>query len=133
MEKSIKEQIIKAFKERDGFTNLNNIKIVDIDDNYSKLEVELSKKSMNPNGTAHGGLIFGLADTAMGVACVSSGRNTCTVNSQIDYLRPGVEGKLTAIAEPVKVGKTLSVYKCNIYDEKERLVASCTGTYYYIN
>ncbi len=133
MEKKIKDQILKAFADRDGFTKNNNINILEIEDNYAKLEAEITDISMNPNGTVHGGLLFGLADTAMGIAACTNGRNVCTLNSQIDYLRPGLKGKLIAIAEKIKVGKTVSVYRCNIYDDKDKHIASCTGTYYFID
>ena len=95
--------------------------------------VKVFVKEINGNKIAHGGLIYSLADDAMGTAALSTGRNVCTVNAQIDYLRPGIGKKLIAEAESVKVGKTLGVYKCKIYNDEDKLVATATGTYYFLD
>ena len=127
----IKEQVLERYNT--GFNKHNNMKLVELELNHSKVEAPLNENSMNPNGIAHGGFIYSLADNAMGVAAVTNGRNVCTVNCQIDYLRPGTGTKLTAEAESVKVGKTLAVFRCNIYNDADKLIASASGTYYFID
>ena len=131
MNEELKKQVLEKFCL--GFTEHNNMKLTELDLNHSKVEAKLTKDSMNPNGIAHGGFIYGLADNAMGAAAISNGRNVCTVNAQIDYLRPGIGKKLIAEAESVKVGKTLGVYKCKIYNDEDKLVATATGTYYFLD
>ena len=127
------EKLIKEKFEDNGFIKYNNIKIIEVKENYARLEVELDENSLNPNGTAHGGLIFGLADSAMGAAAATNGRNVCTINSQIDYLKAGKGTKLIAEASELKVGKTTAVYRCNIEDENNKLIATCTGTYFFLD
>ena len=126
------DEINKMFSEQKGFISNNNIKVEEVKENYAKLSSTIEEKSLNPYGIVHGGLLFGLADTAMGIAAKTTGQNAVTINSQIDYLKPGKGSKIIAIAEALKVGKTISVYKCNIYDEKEELISSVTGTFYFI-
>ncbi len=132
MNEEIKKLICDKFEEK-GYIKYNNMHILELDQDYAKVEAILDENSMNPNGIAHGGFIFGLADTTMGVASSTVGRNVCTVNSQIDYLRPGKGTKLIAEAEKIKVGKTIAVYKCNIYDDQEKLIATATATYFFID
>lgn len=127
------EKIIRNRLEDNGFIKYNHINLIEVKENYAKMEVELTSESLNPNGTAHGGLIFGLADSAMGTAASTNGRNVCTINSQIDYLKSGKGNKLVAEAEELKVGRTTAVYRCNIKDENNTLIATCTGTYFFLD
>lgn len=132
-----KEELYQKIKEYfdidEGFIKHNNLHLESIDDCYAKMSVNLTKESLNPNGTVHGGLIFGLADTVMGTALRTTGRNICTINSQIDYLKPGKGKRLIAETEKVKVGKTTAVMRCSIYDEKDNLISTATGTYFFLD
>jgi len=72
-----KEEILKMIKdyveEAPGFIKYNNIHLEDIDENYAKMYVDLTENSLNPSNIAHGGLIFGLADSVMGMAARTNG------------------------------------------------------------
>ncbi len=123
-----KEQL----KNIKGFIANNNYSVIKVEKNYCKLEGTLTETSMNHLNIAHGGYIFGLADTAAGIAAISDGRNAVTVDSNINYFKPAKGNKLIAIAKVLKSGKTISVFEVLIYDEKEELVAKSTITYYYV-
>lgn len=123
----------KTINETPGFIKYNNFKVEEISLQHCKMSVELTENSLNPNKTAHGGLIFGLADTTMGTLARTTGRNITTINAQIDYLKPGIGSKITCIAEPLKVGKTTAVYRANVYNEEEILISSVTGTFFFLN
>ncbi len=129
----IYQQIIDYVENNPGFIKYNNMHAIELDDCYAKMEAILNENSLNQNGTAHGGLMFGLADTAMGMAARTTGKNLVTINSQIDYLKMAKGSKLVAVAEKLKVGKTTAVFRCNIYDDKEVLVATATGTYFFLD
>lgn len=124
---------LKTKFEQSGFIKYNNIKVEEIKKEYAKLSVELSDKTTNPSNITHGGLIFTLADSAMGLAARTNGRNIVTVNANIDYLKKGIGNILYGVATPVKIGTTLSVYTCDILNEKEELIAKVTGTFYYLD
>lgn len=139
-----KEEILKQMSENkeelldqvnksmeNGFFNNNGFKLIDIDKDYAQMEVELTENAMNPYGTAHGGLIFGLADNTMGVASRTTGRIAVTLNAQIDYIKPGTGKKLIATATAIKVGKTVGVYNCKVTNDKDELVANINGTFYF--
>ena len=125
--------IKKYVEEGEGYIKFNNFHLDEISLEKAKLSVELTKDSLNPSGFAHGGLIFTLADSVMGMLARTTGKNVVTINSQIDYLKPGKGTKLYAIAEPIKIGKTIAVYKANIYNDKEELISTVSGTYYFID
>lgn len=123
----------KTINETPGFIKHNNYKLEEVTNEYCKMSVELTENSINPNQTAHGGLMFGLADTTMGVLARTTGRNVTTINAQIDYLKPGKGNKITCIAEPLKVGKSTAVYRANIYNEEETLISTVTGTFFFLD
>lgn len=81
----------------------------------------------NVLGYTHGGAIFSIADTAIGLAHLASvghGQTATTVESRITYIRPALGGLLRATARIVKQGRTLSFYECDITDDAERLMAA---------
>jgi acyl-CoA thioesterase len=127
------KQITEFIENNPGYIKHNNIHVEEIKDNYAKCYVEITEDSLNPSGIAHGGLIFGLADTTMGIAARATGRNIVTLNAQIDYLKPGKGKKIRCISEPLKIGKTTAVYRSNIFDEKDTLISSVTGTFIFID
>lgn len=116
-----------------GFMPYNGLYIVEAKENYVKIGVDITEKSLNPFGIVHGGLIYTLADSAMGIALATTGRSGVTLNSTIDYLTPGKGKKLFADTEIVKDGKSIVVFRVNIKDENDTLVSVASGTYYIIN
>ena len=97
-----------------GFMSYNGLYIVEAKENYVKIGVDITEKSLNPFGIVHGGLIYTLADSAMGIALATTGRSGVTLNSTIDYLTPGKGKKLFADTEIVKDGKIIVVFRVNI-------------------
>ena len=130
--KQMLELAQKTINETPGFIKHNNFKVDELTNKYCKMSVTLGDESLNPNKVAHGGLLFGLADTTMGVLARTTGRNVTTINAQIDYLKPGTGSKITCIAEPLKVGKSTAVYRANLYNEEETLISTVTGTFFFL-
>ena len=126
-----KEEIIENMKNKAGFFKHNNMQIVDLE--KAILKTEISNDSLNVYGIAHGGLIFGLGDNAMGLLLAKTKKKGVTLSSTINYLYPGKGKWLIAKPEIIKSGKTTAVLKANIYDEEDHLVAIMNGTYYYID
>ena len=128
----INEELVKRMSES-GFIKHNNISIVEIGKDSAILKAELTENSLNPYKIAHGGLIFGLGDTSMGVVARIEGRSAVTQSSTISYLRPATGSYLIAKAEMIKNGNTTCYLRTNIYDEKDNLVATMDGNYFYID
>ena len=116
-----------------GYVKRNNYNIVKVEEHYCEMEAIISDSSKNPYGIAHGGFIFGLADTAAGIAAMTDERTAVTVNSNIDYLKSCKGDKLIAKASVVKPGKSIAVVDVLIYDSSLELVSKASVTYFYIN
>ncbi len=131
--KELEEKIKEYVETNDGFMKYNNMHLEELKDNYAKMSVDITPNSYNPSGFAHGGLLFGLADSVMGMAARTNGRNVVTINSQIDYLKPGKGKKITAETELLKNGKSTAVYRAKLYTDQDVLCAVATATYFFID
>ena len=128
-----KEEAIRKLIEEDGFFKHNNYEVVEATEEACTLKAKVTKNSLNPYGIAHGGFIFGLGDTVLGMASSVHGRPAVTLNSTINFLRPAKTEYIIAKAELVKEGKTTSYLQAKIYDDKDKLIASMDANYYYID
>lgn len=82
---------------------------------------------------AHGGSIAALIDAALGVACLSAvceaGNVVSTVNLNIHYMKPGMIGDvILARAHVVNQGKRILTTTCEVYNQKEELIATASAT-----
>lgn len=128
---SKKELIDKM--EKSDFINNNNYKVVEvIEGKKAILKGLITETSNNPYNIAHGGFVFGLGDTAMGIAAASTGRTAVTLSATINYLKPSTGKYLIAEAEIIRSGKTTCYLRTNIYNDKENLVATMDSNYFYV-
>lgn len=96
------------------------------------LSVDVGERFHNPNDVAHGGLLSGLADSAMGsvMFTVLDDGETCTnVDLSIKFLRPTGAGTLRAEGSVLKTGRKVCVAEARITDEDGRLVARAESTF----
>ncbi|MGK0276553.1 MAG: acyl-CoA thioesterase [Ilumatobacter sp.] len=92
----------------------------------------LGEHHANPNGVAHGAVIFALVDTAMGKATMSvvgEGHYCASVEVSLRFIRPAAEGELTAVATVVKRGKTIVHLEARVHGADQRLIATSAGTF----
>ena len=85
------------------------------------------KEMTNPYAILHGGITAGIIDDLIGATVFLLGLNNryTTVNNNIDYFAPAVEGDMiTAKTIVVKQGRTIINLQCEIYlPAKNRLIA----------
>ena len=78
---------------------------------YNALTVEFEvdhERHGNPMRTVHGGLLCGIADSAIGIAyaiTVAPGESFTTLELKINFLRPVWKAKLSARAKVVHAGR----------------------------
>jgi acyl-CoA thioesterase len=131
-------KVANEFLKNDkGFIGNNNYNVIKVEKNCCELEGVISGTSYNNMNIVHGGYIFGLADTAAGIAALSSvfgsDVNIVTVDANINYFKPGKGERLVAKANVIKPGKTLSVVEVEIYNDNNDMIAKSTMTFYYIS
>lgn len=97
----------------------------------SIVEMQADGRHANVLGATHGGILFVLADTAVGLAhlgLLADGEAGTIIEMKINYLRPVWQTRLTAKARTIQHGRTLSLLECGVYDEEGRLVARGLAT-----
>ncbi|OGL06872.1 MAG: hypothetical protein A3I03_06740 [Candidatus Rokubacteria bacterium RIFCSPLOWO2_02_FULL_68_19] len=91
---------------------------------------------MNPYGLVHGGVVYSLADYAMGAELarrLAAGERCATLEIKINYLAPVSGGALRAEARVVERTRRIGVLEGRVYDDQDRLVALATGSFYIQN
>jgi acyl-CoA thioesterase len=81
------------------------------------------------HGTAHGGFVFSLADTALAMASNSHGPVALALVASIHFtrgVRPGT--RLAAEAREVSLTRSSAVYEVEVRVEEGETVALFTGT-----
>jgi len=120
------EKLIRYINSFLGFNRHNGITVKEAAPGSSLVEAALTRDSLNPQGAAHGGLIYALADTAAGTACVARGRMAVTQSGSANYLRPGTGAVLRARATELHYGGKTAVYRVDVTDGQDTPVAVFT-------
>ncbi len=95
------------------------------------LRIPVDWRVHQPYGILHGGVSALLAESAAsyGAALAAGpGRNVVGIELNASHLRSVREGHLTAVATPVRVGRTVQVWRIALTDDDGRAIceARCT-------
>jgi acyl-CoA thioesterase len=128
IENELADKVARAMLAAEGTGPAWGIVIDEAREGYARIRMPVTAAMLNGHGTAHGGMIFALADTAFAYAC--NGRNLRTVAAQasIVYLDPAREGDvLIAEAEEQALVGRSGVYRVAVRAEDGRAIAEFTG------
>lgn len=130
MNERVKEAIFKRV-EKEPFAQKFGIKLLDLDDGYSKVEMRFTLDMENFLGTAHGGALFALIDEAFETASNSHGTVAVALNMNITYISPPPpESRLIAEAREFSRTQRTAVYDIKLFDDQNNLIASCEALVY---
>lgn len=133
MEEMTPRQIVDYMMEKDYFSQFMGVKIIDIKENYSLIEMEITRQMLNGLGTVHGGVTFAFADSAFAFSSNNDGHAAVALSVTINFSKAGREGD-TFRAESKLVNKTkkTAVYDIRITNQHDELIAVFLGTVYRI-
>lgn len=117
---------------KDPFSDLLGFEVLAANGGGVKVRCVVKPEYTNAAGTAHGGLLYTLADVAFALAVNPPGRSGVGISTHMENFRPAREGE-TVIAETVELnsGRHLATYRVDLrWEDDEKLVASFTGTAY---
>ena len=117
--------------EAPGFNRHNGIRFTVVEEGYCECELDMTRESLNPQGVAHGSLLFALCDCVTGMATATTGRSMLTQSASIHYLRPGTGGKLTAKSRLIKNGRRTALCVGEVFDEGGRLLVTSEFEVFY--
>jgi len=91
------------------------IEILEVGPGTAVLAMTITETMTNGLGTAHGGFIFALADSAFAFACNSHDERTVAAQCAIAYLHPGKRGhRLIARAREITRSGRSGIYDVNV-------------------
>ncbi len=106
------------------------MKVIALSEGYAKVEMRIREDMLNVHGSAHGGVIFALADTTLGLA-VNARVPAVTLQASINYIKTALLGQvLTAVTEEEGLTRSTGIYNVTIKNEAGEIVALCRGLAY---
>jgi acyl-CoA thioesterase len=104
------------------------IEIEEVRLDYARIAVTVNDRMLNGYGTAHGGALFTLADTAFAYACNSHGQQTVAHAASISFLSPVRAGeRIIAEARQVMTSGRSGACTVTIRSSDGRDIASFHG------
>ena len=129
----INPEHIRALLEminRGPYYQLLSMKVSEIGVGYSKMEVELEQKHLNPFGIVHGGVYSSILDTVAYWAayCELDENAGCTsLDVSVDFLAMASSGLILAEGRAVKVGRSMCFTEATVRDAQGKLLAKATS------
>jgi len=126
---SVHEEVVNHMMENDYFSQWMEVKVLDVKEGYSKIQMIIRKEMVNGFGIVHGGIPFSLADSAFAFACNNRNNLSVALDVTITFTKPvNVGDTLTAEAKEVHNGKSTGVYLITVTNQKNEQVALFKGT-----
>ncbi|WP_188988377.1 hydroxyphenylacetyl-CoA thioesterase PaaI [Saccharopolyspora thermophila] len=103
------------------------IELVETGPGLARARMRITEAMVNGHGTAHGGYIFLLADTAFACACNSHGPTTVAARADITFVRPARRGDLliASAVERTRFGRS-GIYDVSVH-RGDDLIAEFRG------
>jgi len=123
---------VNELANRCPYFELLSMKLLDVGAGFSVLEIDLSKKHLQPFGFVHGGVFASIIDAAAFWAIFyeveDQNAGVTTVDLKLNYLAPAASGKLVAKGRQIKLGKTLGYAEAEVSGDNHKLLAHGTST-----
>jgi len=82
------------------------------------------------NGILHGGVLASIVDSACAVSAISllyPRAYATTINLQVAYMKPVVQGKFRAEGRCLKAGRTIMFCEADVWNEQNELVCKASS------
>jgi acyl-CoA thioesterase len=127
-EDTLASRVARAMLAAEGTGPAWGLEIEEAREGYARVRMAVTAAMLNGHGTAHGGLIFSLADSAFAYACNSRNLRSVAAQASIVYLEPAREGDvLIAEAEERALVGRSGVCNVSVRSVDGRAIAEFTG------
>jgi acyl-CoA thioesterase len=121
-------RVAEVLWEREGPARALGIELRAIAAGRAEIAMTVTQEMLNGHDTAHGGIVFTLADTAFAYACNSANARTVAQSATIAFLSPAKLGEtLIACAERIAEQGRSGSYAVTVRGEDGRVVATFQG------
>jgi len=120
-----------AFNENNApFARTLGVRMILATKERIEAELDVTPERCTIPATLHGGAIMAFADNLGGIGAflnMPEGSMTSTIESKTNFLRPIPVGETArAVTTPLKLGRTVQVWKTEVFDGAGRLAAVVT-------
>jgi len=120
---------IRSKIDSDRFAKFMGIRLLELKEGYSRLDMTVRSDMVNFHGVGHGGAIFALADAAFAAVSNSHGKTAVALCMTINYRSPAKEGmRLITEGFEESLGGRTALYRMEVRTEDGTLIASAQGT-----
>lgn len=124
------ESLIRTVNTSD-FPSHIGFRLTAVDYDLAKVELEIDQRHFQPFGIVHGGVLATLIDTATfwaGFMRLPADCGLVNVDLKLNYLKPGVSGRLVAEGRCLRPGRQLSYTEAYVFNEERELLAHGTSS-----
>jgi acyl-CoA thioesterase len=131
MEKWLRNRIEEIFRNN-PLSSMMDIYISALDVGEVTLTMPITSEiHTNYYGFVHGGSLFTLVDSVMGVVGLTTGNLVVTSDINIRFITNSKKGNmLTATARIIHKGRNTIITEAEIRDKRERLLVKAQGSYF---
>ena len=123
------KSVVTKMMRDDLFSQWLGIKILDVKEGYSKIQITLRDEMINGFGIIHGGIPFSLADSAFAFACNNRNNLSVALDTSITFTKATKPGDtLIAEAKELHNGRSTGLYLITITNQHQEQVALFKGT-----
>lgn len=136
--KGVKEIVYDAWKKGtypSGATKTLGIKILELSNGRSLVEMMVTPNYHNMSATMHGGIMADIADAAMGIAVattIAPEEDFTTMEMKISFFRPHIKGPLRAEGTVAKRGRRVAFTEAVLTNQDKQIVAKANGTWLFL-
>ena len=126
------KDIVETMMTKDYFSQWLGLQILEITEGRCKLQMTIRKEMLNGHGTAHGGITYSFADSALAFASNSHGQRAVSIETSISHVKPLIENNVI-IAEAIEesCSNKIGIYTIKIHKASDGItVALFKGTVY---
>jgi len=123
--------VVNHMMAHDQFSQWLGIKLLEIREGFSKINMVIRPEMVNGFGIIHGGVTFSLADSAFAFACNNRNGLSVALDTSINFIKPvHVGDELTASAKEIHNGQSTGLYHITITNQHQHVVAEFKGLCY---
>jgi uncharacterized protein (TIGR00369 family) len=126
------EKVRDRFARSAFHTSFLGARLGEVEPGSVEVQLDVGTDHLNLFGTLHGGLIATLADTATGLAMLTSlddGMTHVTTSLSVTFLAPARSGTVTARGRVLKRGRRFGYAEADVVDADEALLARAAATF----
>jgi len=125
---NLAQRVVQALMAREGTSASWSLKLEDAQPGYARVSMVVRDDMLNGHRTAHGGMIFALADSAFAYACNSRNEASVAAQASMIFLAPAHSGDLLiAEARECAVAGRSGAYIVDVRTSDGRPIAHFQG------